>query len=596
MTSISKISEDSVFVVSGGARGITAQCMIAMAKRYRCMFMLLGRSSTWPTEPDWAQGSNDISELKQRVAEHLKAQGEQPLPIYVQRMVDTLISSREIQATLDAIRAAGGRAEYHSIDITDRTAMHETLAPKLHWLEPITGIIHGAGVLSDKLIDRKTIKDFEQVYSPKIDGLQNLLESIAPEQLQYIILFSSIAAMYGNVGQVDYALANATLDKAAHELAFRYPRCRVITINWGPWDSGMVSMDLKELFDEHDFKVISSALGAQAFVDELEAEDDMTQVLIGNPVNTTTQRLDPILRMIRARRSMMGMRYDQLSSGLHTYQVSRALSIEENPFLYDHRIHGHAVLPATCALAWMVNICEQLYPGFIFTHCEEFEVLAGIVFDEHLAERYMLSLRELSKMADPDAIVFECLISSASDRRQRNHYHALITITRQLPDSPIYADFDRDDANGFPIASAYADGTLFHGPSFQGAEYVLNSGEHKLTMRCNLAPLDLERQGQFPVQSFNPYVADACAHGALLWMRNTTKKTVLPLSIARVDQFRALEFGVPYYASIDIIASSPSRLVSNLIVHDERGVIYLRLQDVEGVVLPPNGAAVARHH
>ncbi len=57
------------------------------------------------------------------------------------------------------------------------------------------------------------------------------------------------------------------------------------------------------------------------------------------------------------------MRYDQLTSQLHSQQISRRLTLDANPFLRDHIINGHAVLPATCASAWMANICEQLYPG-----------------------------------------------------------------------------------------------------------------------------------------------------------------------------------------------------------------------------------------
>ncbi len=88
-------------------------------------------------------------------------------------------------------------------------------------------------MLADKLIAKKTVKDFEQVYTTKVEGLRSLLACLAPEQLDYIVLFSSIAGFYGNVGQTDYSLANAILDKAAHQLKRLYPDCRVISLNWG---------------------------------------------------------------------------------------------------------------------------------------------------------------------------------------------------------------------------------------------------------------------------------------------------------------------------------------------------------------------------
>jgi len=109
----------------------------------------------------------------------------------------------------------------------------------------VNGIIHGAGVLADRLVHQKSLTDFDRVLSVKIDGLQNLLACIPFQQLEYLVLFSSVAAFYGNAGQADYAAANEILNKVAHWVRAHAPRCRVLAIDWGPWDGGMVTPELK---------------------------------------------------------------------------------------------------------------------------------------------------------------------------------------------------------------------------------------------------------------------------------------------------------------------------------------------------------------
>ena len=152
-------------------------------------------------------------------------------------------------------------------------------------LGPITGIIHGAGTLADKRIENKTEKDFETVYAAKVHGLENLLDCVPINQLQHLILFSSVAGFYGNIGQADYAIANEILNKAAYLVKRYAPACHVISVNWGPWDAGMVTPELKRYFEQHQIKVIPIDTGTQMLVEELECgAHDVVQVVDRQPI------------------------------------------------------------------------------------------------------------------------------------------------------------------------------------------------------------------------------------------------------------------------------------------------------------------------
>ncbi len=119
----------------------------------------------------------------------------------VQKLFKSIDARKEIRETLAAVEQAGGHAEYVSADITDAQAVKEKLAEPVFRLGNVNGIIHGAGNLADKLIEKKTVQDFDKVYYAQSEGLQNLLTCVPGSQLDFLVLFSSIVGFFGNVGR-----------------------------------------------------------------------------------------------------------------------------------------------------------------------------------------------------------------------------------------------------------------------------------------------------------------------------------------------------------------------------------------------------------
>ncbi len=560
----------SLFLVSGGAKGITAQCVIAAARRYGGTYLLLGSSPAGP-EPDWCAGIADEAALKQRAMEHLLAAGERPTPKSVARMARAVLSQREIAATLRAVEAAGGRAVYICADVTDAQAVRSgveaalrELAGTADALPRITGIIHGAGVIADKPIHQKTADDFEWVYGVKVDGLQNLLACVPPGQLEHLLLFSSVAGFYGNVGQADYALANEVLNKLAHRLQREHPTCRVRALDWGPWDGGMVTPELKRLLAQRHIEVIPPEAGTEIFVRALADDAAAVQQVVGGAL------IAPAM---------------QPQAELQTHRLHRRLTLDANPFLRDHVIGGQAVLPTVCAVAWVANAAEQLYPGYTFFRADDYRALKGIVFDETLAADYALELTETAK--SPEEIAFAALIQSATaDGKPRFHYRVNVTLRRELPAPPRFDRVSLDAPRALDGATLYTDGTLFHGPAFRGVERVLNLGPEGLTMRCRLPQVAPETQGQFPVQSFNPYLTDVELQSLLIWAKQTYGYGGLPLKIQGGAQYRPVAFGETVYVSLTVQASSERQLVADVTVYDAAGLLYSQVEGAEITLSP----------
>ena len=105
-------------VASGGARGVTAATLIALAKKIPLKFVLLGRSELVEEPASCAQATTD-AELKRVLLTETKAAGIMLKPADLGRQVKGILAGREIRHTLDAIAKAGGEAQYHVADIRD---------------------------------------------------------------------------------------------------------------------------------------------------------------------------------------------------------------------------------------------------------------------------------------------------------------------------------------------------------------------------------------------------------------------------------------------------------------------------------------------
>jgi len=555
-----ELSSSSVFLVSGGGKGITARCVIELAKRHHCKFILLGRSQINQPEPAWAKGTLAEIDLKRRALEALRAdaktQGKKITPTQVDRVVRMILSKREIEQTLKAIRTTGGQAQYLSVDVTDGLALRKELASVTQQTIRVTGIIHGAGVLADKPIEKKTQTDFERVYQAKVTGLQNLLSCVPASQLQHLVLFSSVAGFYGNVGQADYAIANEILNKMAYQVRRDNPTCHVISINWGPWDGGMVTPALKEAFSQQNIEVIPLDIGSTMFVDELEiTHNGRPQVVIGSPISAVN-------------------RNENRSAERHAHRIQRQLTLSANPFLHDHVIGGNPVLPAACAAAWMVNLAEQLYPGYCFCRFSTYKVLKGIVFDGSEPEHCLLDLQEL-ETSSPNEREFTAKIWSKTDQgKPRYHYSGQVTLCNHQADIPQYDGFYQDNRQAMAGSTLYQDCVLFHGPAFQGIQHVLNISPERLTIEACLPQVSLETQGQFPVQTINPYILDVQLQGMLVWVNHFQQKGCLPSSTQSHTQYRPIPFNHSFFVSFEIRNRHKTTLLADVFTHDATGELY----------------------
>ncbi|HEY63310.1 MAG TPA: SDR family NAD(P)-dependent oxidoreductase [Caldilineae bacterium] len=265
-----ELDPQSVVLITGGARGITAMVARELAARYQPTLILVGRSPLPPAEESpTTAGLTTAREIKAALIKSLGGDGRKVPLAEVEAAYARLLREREIRANLEALREAGSHVEYHPVDVRDEEAFSRLIDDIYRRFGRLDGVIHGAGLIEDKLIKDKPVASFRRVLSTKVDAAFTLSRKLRPETLKFLAFFSSVSGRFGNRGQGDYAAANEILNKLAVYLDQRWP-ARVMAINWGPWEGpGMVSEALRREFARRGVDLIPPEVGVRRFIEEL---------------------------------------------------------------------------------------------------------------------------------------------------------------------------------------------------------------------------------------------------------------------------------------------------------------------------------------
>ncbi len=563
---VTGVDASSVFVVTGGARGITADCVVALARQVPARFALLGRTRIDAPAPAWAEGAQGPAALKAAAIRHLQRQGGQPTPVKVERLLDEVLHAAQVRRTLQQVQEAGGHAIYLACDITDAREVAAAVARAREELGPVTGLIHGAGNLADKRIEKKTGADFERVFLTKIRGLECLMSAVPAEQLRHVLLFSSVSGFFGNAGQTDYAMANESLNKFAWMFRARFPQALVRSINWGPWDTGMVNEVLRKAYAQRGLVVIPAEAGVRHFVDEFRAGASAgtpAQTLVGGD----SYKVAPKVRRLPA-----------------LTRVTRQIRPADNPFLEDHVVADRSVLPAAAAAGWMVQVCEDLLPGYRAERLEEFRVLKGLVFGPE-AQRVVAELRPVEGAGDAggERHVLAVTVLSENGSIPQHRYEARVHMTQAAarPGAPLPGGWTEPAADLFERQGIYGDmargALLFHGPAFRGLQALWSVDDRGLHASCRLEPVPAQRQGQFAANSFNPYLGDVLLQLPLAWLMLRSDEAGLPSHIERWEQFAPPAFGQPFQLSMQVTSRTRAALVADVTACDVDGRVLARI-------------------
>lgn len=271
-----QLDQKSVVLVLGGAQGITAELVKHMSQAYPCTYILVGRSADPRNEASAKEFEG--MKTKEEIRAYLIKSGKFTSPAEIEKETTKIFKNNQILRTIRDMEALGNTIIYQSLDLCDEEGLSQLISSIYEKYSRLDGVIHGAGLLEDKLFKQKTTSSFGRVFDTKVKPLRVLAEQLRTD-CQFVVLFSSIASVYGNKGQTDYAAANSVLDDYANALNKRL-QGKVISINWGPWKgAGMVSSTLESEYERRGISMIPLDEGKEIFLNEIKYGTE-SQVLI----------------------------------------------------------------------------------------------------------------------------------------------------------------------------------------------------------------------------------------------------------------------------------------------------------------------------
>ncbi len=271
-----------VFLLTGGARGITAEIARSIGQRYKSRLILVGASEMPQEESSDTAGLTDAAAIRAVLVERLRTGGAAVKPAAVEAAYQRLSRDREIRRNLAELSQTGAQVEYHSVDVRDEPAFSSLIDQIYARHGRLDVVVHGAGIVEDKLVRDKTPASFDRVLHTKSDSAFVLFQKLRLSELKSLVFMSSISAALGNRGQADYAAANGILNGIASALAATNPG-QVVALCWGPWDrAGMVSESVREQFLANGVQLIDGAQGVPIVLDAIETAETCPLIVVGD--------------------------------------------------------------------------------------------------------------------------------------------------------------------------------------------------------------------------------------------------------------------------------------------------------------------------
>jgi enediyne polyketide synthase len=306
------LGADDVLLVTGGGKGIGAECALAAARTAGARLAILGRS-----DPR---------------------------------------SDPELAANLERMAAAGIRTLYLRADVADETAVRAAIARADAELGPITALLHAAGANAPRALGAVDEEGLRRTLAPKVAGARHLLAALAsrrPDRLRLIVGFGSIIARTGLRGEAEYALANEWLALLLARHAARHPACRCLVLDWSVWSgTGMGErLGTLEALTRQGIVPIPPGAGVAELLRLLADPAVRGEVVVtgrfGDPPTLAVERPElPLLRFLEQPRVYF--------PGVELV-ADVAVSADSDPYLSDHVFRGEPLFAAVVGLEAMAQ-------------------------------------------------------------------------------------------------------------------------------------------------------------------------------------------------------------------------------------------------
>ena len=408
------LNAGDVLLATGGGKGVTAECALALARESSAAIALVGRAA--PAADD------------------------------------------ELAANLARMDAAGVRYHYVQADVTSADDMQAAVKEIQRALGPVTALLHGAGRNRPVPLRGLSEEGFLQTLAPKVKGLEVTLAALDPSALRLLVTFGSIIGRVGLRGQADYATANDWLTDLTRDYQARYPHCRCLAVEWSVWSgTGMGErLGVLESLIREGVSPISVDDGIAILRQMLASRTPPALVVMGRTARLPTMTLEP--RELALSRFTDQLRVDYPGVELVT---EAELSTGSDPYLADHVFDGGMLFPAVLGMEAMAQAAAAFLPEGCVPTLEDVEFVRPILVPAD--DTQTIRIAALNRGDHIDVV-----IRTGETGFHVDHFRAAL---RDLGDLPEDTERARPAASApriplDPSADLYG-GILFQGKRFQ---------------------------------------------------------------------------------------------------------------------------------
>ncbi|WP_027661002.1 type I polyketide synthase [Salinispora fenicalii] len=366
------LGPDDVLLVTGGGKGITAECALALGRDTGAAVGLLSRSDP----------------------------ADDP----------------ELAANLERLRAAGVRFHYARADITALDQVKAAVDAVEQALGQVTGVLHGAGRNEPTPLAALDEATFRRTLAPKIDGLDSVLTATDPRALRLLVTFGSIIGRAGLRGEAHYATANDWMTDLTRRVGEDHPHIRCLALEWSVWSgAGMGErLGVLESLTREGISPIPIEDGI-AVLKEVLASPSTPQAMVvmsraeGLPTVTLERRELPLLRFVdRPQVHYPGVEL----------VVDADLTADDDLYLPDHLLDGDTLLPAVLGMEAMAQAARALTGRTETPVLDNVELLRPIVVPPDGRNTIRIAV-----LAAPDGAV-DAVVRSSDTGFAADHFRA----------------------------------------------------------------------------------------------------------------------------------------------------------------------------
>jgi enediyne polyketide synthase len=501
-------SPSDVILVTGGAKGVTAECALTFARETGAHIILVGRSP----HPSQSKGG----------------------------------TSSEVVRTLERFRTENLQCTYYECDVSNFDSVNSVLSHAQAEVGTITGVIHGAAVNIPRRVDQVTTEAAFNEISPKLLGIMNLMRALESKGLKLFAALSSVIGVTGMQRNAWYGFSNEAMDRLLQAYKDQYPEVAVFSTAYSVWEEvGMgARMGSVRSLAKMGIGAIPVEEGVARFLRLVKSDPGAVQVVIAATMRAMSAQkmggLDtwnpPLPPLPKASRFLEQILVNE--PGVEV--IARAhLQLDRDIYLEDHVYKGSNLFPTVFGLEAMSQAvaCVLGKNSFEALRIENIRLERPIVVSPDRGVDIEVHAKVLERESETEPRQVHAMIRTEKTGFRIDHFSATFVLDFELQVVKKELDLPNAALDIEPSEDLYT-WLLFQGPRFQRLKQVYSLDSNQLTFGTEVRASSSSGEGVFadqeplPLLLGDPYARDSLLQSAQLLI---PKDLCLPIEIGSIE-------------------------------------------------------------